>query len=72
MIVQLEDYIECFAVTCNDEYDFVFLFDHSSGHAKKRPNGLDASTMNKGHNGILQDPSPIKQYMRYLIEFHNP
>jgi hypothetical protein len=33
------------------DYHFVFLFDHSSGHAKQRPDGLNASRMNKSFGG---------------------
>jgi hypothetical protein len=33
------------------DYQFVFLFDHSSGHAKQRPDGLNATKMNKSFGG---------------------
>ena len=36
MILQVEDCIDCLRVLFTDQYDFAFLFDHSSGHAKKR------------------------------------
>ena len=36
MITQTEDCIDCLKVIYEDNFDFVFLFDHSSGHAKKR------------------------------------
>lgn len=72
MIVQFEDCIDCLTVVYNDEYDFVFLFDHSSGHAKKRVNGLDAAGMNKSHGGTRQHPTLIKQKEGYLGPFHNP
>ena len=32
-------------------YDFVFLFDHSSGHAKQRPDGLNQHRMNRAFGG---------------------
>jgi hypothetical protein len=33
------------------EFDVLFLFDHSCGHDRKRPDGLSAPKMNKGHGG---------------------
>jgi hypothetical protein len=33
------------------QFNFVFLFDHSSGHSKKRISGLDASSVNKEFGG---------------------
>jgi hypothetical protein len=32
-------------------YDFVFLFDHSAGHAKQRPDGLNQHRMNRSFGG---------------------
>jgi len=72
MIVQLEDCIDCLEVIYRDQYDFLFLFDHSSGHAKKRINGLDAAGMNKSHGGIAQHPTMIKEKDGYLGPFHDP
>ena len=40
--LQSEDCINCLQVACPD-FDFVLLFDHSSGHSKKRHGGLDAA-----------------------------
>ena len=51
MILQVEDCIDCLRVLHNDCYRYVFLFDHSSGHAKKRIGGLDVGAMNKGFGG---------------------
>ena len=45
-ILQLEDVIDCVKVTLGTTYDYVFLFDSSSGHAKKRIDGLDVKAMN--------------------------
>ena len=50
LVLQLEDCIDCVQVLYPN-YDFVFLFDHSSGHAKKRKDGLDALTMKKLFGG---------------------
>ena len=40
MIFQLEDCMDCLDVIFGDRFDFVFLFDHSSRHAKKKVNGF--------------------------------
>ena len=51
MILQVEDCIDCLRILFTNQYDFAFLFDHSSGHAKKRVGGLSVSAMNKGFGG---------------------
>jgi hypothetical protein len=50
MVLQLEDCVDCVDClkTLYPTINFIFLFDHSSGHTKKRIGGLDASTMNNG------------------------
>jgi hypothetical protein len=45
MSLQLEDVVDCLVILYPD-CDFVFLFDQSSGHAKKRKDGLNAAVMN--------------------------
>ena len=50
MILQMEDCMDCLSSMYN-EFDVVFLMDHSSGHAKKRVNGLDAQQMNVEYGG---------------------
>ena len=42
MIVQIEDCIYCLNGLFDNKFNYLFLFDHSSGHAKKRTGGLDA------------------------------
>ena len=46
MVLQLEDCVDCL-MTLFPHFDFIFTFDHISGHAKKRVGGLDAPSMNK-------------------------
>ena len=41
MAIQFEDCVDCLKVM-HQQFNFVFLFDHSQGHAKKLPNSLDA------------------------------
>ena len=72
MIVQLEDCIDCLQVMYGEEYDFVFMFDHSSGHAKKRYHGLDGENNNVKQGGILQHPTFIKTKHNFLGPFYNP
>ena len=52
MAIQLEDVIDCLKVRYpTEEYDILFVFDHSQGHDKKREKGLDVKTMNSGFGG---------------------
>lgn len=50
MVCQLEDCVDVVKVMCS-EFDHVFLFDHSSGHAKSRDDALSTSKMNVGWGG---------------------
>jgi hypothetical protein len=50
MVLQLEDCVDCLKVVY-PHLDFVFLFDQSSGHSKKRCGGLDAGQMNSRFGG---------------------
>ena len=50
MAVQMEDCVDCL-VTLYPEYDFLFLFDHSCGHDRQRPDGLNAQRVNKSFGG---------------------
>lgn len=73
MILQLEDCIDCLK-TLYPQFDFIFMFDHSSGHTKKRRGGLDASGMNKWFGGA--QPTMRRTYTPtvdgYLGPFHDP
>jgi hypothetical protein len=50
MVLQFEDAVNVLKVM-HPSYDFVFLFDHSSGHAKQRPDSLNQHRMNCGYGG---------------------
>ena len=50
MVIQFEDAVDVLRVM-HPTYDFVFLFDHSSGHAKQRPDGLNHHRMNRTFGG---------------------
>ena len=62
MAVQTEDCMDCLKVLLPG-FDHLLLFDYSSGHNKKRVNGLDANSMSKyygGNQSTLRD-APIYQ-----------
>jgi hypothetical protein len=67
MSVQFEDCVDCIKVLY-PQFDFVFMFDHSQGHAKKLTNGLDAYSMNRGYGGAQprMRESKIKEHDGYL------
>jgi hypothetical protein len=50
MILQFEDCIDV-VTTLWPEFDYVFLFDHSCGHDRQRPDGLTTTGLNKGFGG---------------------
>ncbi|KAI2505686.1 hypothetical protein MHU86_8745 [Fragilaria crotonensis] len=50
MALQFEDVVDCLKVLY-PQFEFVFLFDHSQGHARKRSGALDAKQMSKYFGG---------------------
>ena len=50
MVLQFEDAVDVLKVM-HPSYDFVFLFDHSAGHSKQRPDGLNQHRMNRSYGG---------------------
>ena len=67
MSIQFEDCVDCVKVLF-PQFDFIFLFDHSQGHAKKLTNGLDAYSMNRSYGGAqpIMRESTIKDHDGYL------
>jgi hypothetical protein len=57
MALQLEDCADVLKALY-PEYDYLFLFNHSSGHDKQRPDGLCASRMTKGFGGAQPKMRP--------------
>ena len=52
MTIQMEDCIDVFKTLFDEEgIDCLFWFDHSSGHDRKRPDGLNISSMRKTFGG---------------------
>ncbi len=52
MILQFEDVVDVLHCLYGERYDFVFYFDHSSGHDRLRPDGLNVNEMNKYFGGV--------------------
>ncbi len=50
MSLQFEDVVDCLKVLYSN-FDFVFMFDHSQGHACKREHALSAQQMSKSYGG---------------------
>jgi hypothetical protein len=50
MILQLEDCVDIVKILL-PQYDYLFVFDHSCGHDKYRPIGLNAENMLSGYGG---------------------
>jgi len=69
--VQTEDCIDCLHVLFPEMYDYIFLYDHSSGHAKKRVGGLDVGNMNKGYGGENMRSTLIERSEGYLGPYHD-
>jgi hypothetical protein len=65
--IQFKDCVDCIKVLF-PQFDFVFLFDHLQGHAKKLVNGLHAYSMNKGYGGAqpIMRESKIREHNGYL------
>jgi hypothetical protein len=70
MILQVKNCIDCLRVLFQDQYNYAFLFDHSSGHAKRRVGGLSVSAMNKGIGGEKLRRTLIEKKKGYLGPFH--
>jgi hypothetical protein len=50
MSLQFEDIVDCLKVLYST-LEFVFMFDHSQGHARKREHALSAQQMSKSYEG---------------------
>ncbi len=69
MAVQLEDVVDCLKILRPD-YDFVFLFDHSQGHARRKDCALDASSMSRTFGGVQPKMRSSKIVDRCLGPFN--
>jgi hypothetical protein len=70
MVLQFEDAVDVLKVM-HPEFDFVFLFDHSAGHARQQPDGLNQHRMNKAFGGkaVLMRDTLIQQEQGFLDHF---
>ena len=71
MNLQTEDCIDCVQAILKSQYDYVFLFDHSSGHAKKQAGGLSVTLMTKGFGGEMLCNTKIELHNGYPGPYHN-
>ena len=51
MLLQLEDCVDVLRAINGDKYDYCFLFDHSNGHDRLRPDGLNLNRISKYYGG---------------------
>ena len=51
MVLQLEDCVDVLKAINGDKYDYCFLFDHSNGHDRLRPDGLNINKISKYYGG---------------------
>jgi hypothetical protein len=74
MVLQFEDAVDVLQVM-HPLFDFIFLFDHSAGHAKQRPDGLNQHRMNRLFGGktppmrdtiIVQEQGYLGAFQRIL------
>ena len=71
MVLQFVDAVDVLKVM-HPEIDFVFLFDHSAGHARQRPDGLNQHRMNRAFGGkqaVLMRDTLIQQEEGFLGQF---
>ena len=74
MVLQFEDAVDVLKIV-HPEFEYVFQFDHSSGHAKQRPDGLNQHRMNRAFGGktplmpntlIIEEEGFLGQFPRTL------
>ena len=72
MVCQFEDCVDVLKIL-HPTYHFVFLFDQSSGHSKQRPDGLNATRMNKSFGGrnTLMRETKIETVQGYLGTYNS-
>ena len=67
MVLQMEDCWDVVSVLL-PEFDHIFMFDASTGHRKKRDDGLDIAVMSKGFGGSqpkMHDTTILDDYHPY-------
>jgi hypothetical protein len=73
MSLQFEDAVNCLKVMY-PEFDVVFLFDRSQGHARKRAGALNAHQISKTYGGaqVVMRDTTIMSKEGYLVGAHSP
>jgi hypothetical protein len=71
MVCQLDDCVDVLKTLFGNQYDFLFMFDHSCGHDKKRTDGLIVENMAKIYGGkqAVMRNTEIKGVLAYLGPF---
>ena len=72
MVCQFEDCVDDLKIL-HPTYHFLFLFDQSSGYSKQRPDGLNATRMNKSFGGrnTLMRETKIETVQGYLGTYNS-
>jgi hypothetical protein len=71
MVMQMEDCIDCLQ-TLYPSFDICFLFDHSNGHDRLQPDGLNSNRINKNFGGKQPTMrSSVIKTKDYLGPFHS-
>ena len=73
MVLQLENCVDV-VKALYPQYDYLFLFDHSCGHDKQQPDGLNSENMSKlygGKQSYLQTQKQKENTVTWVI-FHVP
>jgi hypothetical protein len=73
MVLQVEDCADVLNSLYPDEFEFLFLFDHSCGHDRMPDDALKVEGMNKGYGGEQNrmKPSTINSIHGCLGPYHH-
>jgi hypothetical protein len=73
IIQQVDDVTDCLKTTLGSGFEYYYMFDHSSGHAKKCENGLDVKKMNVSWGGqsVVRN-SIIEKKEGYVGQYYDP
>jgi hypothetical protein len=68
MSLQFEDVVDCVQILYA-KYDFIFLFDHSQCHTRKRSGALSAAHMSRTYGGaiMLQEDGYLGTHLTRLL-----
>ena len=74
MVLQCEDIMDFLRFKFGSKYDYYFLFDHSCGHNKTQPDGLNANNINVKYEGkqTIMHPTIIDERDGYIGKYTYP